>query len=134
MNAQQRHYGIEIAAGEQPRCPICNGYMMLDIMYPRDECVAGWYCMTPACDGNVPCEDWLATGQISDRVRDHFEALLLPASELQTQWLLDAGWTRVGGYIWGGGFWGVADGLAFHTGWRGEVEEYWAPPAGIRSN
>jgi hypothetical protein len=46
-------------------------------------------------------------------------------NQLLANRLLDSGYTKVGGHIWGGGFWGEAKGKKAWTGHNGEVMEYW---------
>jgi len=83
MDFQLKHYGIEIPAQFQPRCPECGGYMTLNIMYsPRGhegQYLAIWYCLksldlsrADACEGQVAFEDWYAREDLPARVREHF--------------------------------------------------------------
>jgi len=127
MAFQKRHHGIEIADGEQPRCCSCGSGMSLNIMYPNDECVAFWYCLD-GCDGELSFSDWLDKYPVSQEVREHFSTVGMPYSEMLEADLLAAGYQKVGGHIWGGGFWGRPEGKKYWTGYKGQSMEYWLPP------
>lgn len=125
---QERHHGILIPKEEQPQCK-CGSGMSLSIGYPNDKCVAFWYCLDanncPEEFEQVSFADWISSYPVSDEIREHFETVGLDYSDLQAQELEVAGLKRVGGHIWGGGFWGKAEGKKAWTGYKGQSMEYW---------
>lgn len=134
MKFQLTHYGIQIPASQQPTCKTCGGGMSLNIAYPNDECIAFWYCLDDNCDAEfeqLSFTDWLAQYPVSDAIRKHFASVGIPFSELKEWELRAAGYTKVGGHIWGGGFWGEATGEKHWTGYKGQCMEYWLPPTEI---
>lgn len=124
---QKRHHGIEIPKAQQPQCK-CGSGMSLNISYPNDKCIAFWYCLNENCSEDfeqVSFEAWMNNSPVSPEIREHFETVGIAFSDLQAQELETAGLKRVGGHIWGGGFWGEARGSKFWTGHKGETMEYW---------
>ena len=103
--------------------------MSLSIGYPNNECWAEWFCLDEECDGaSVPFATWMQEYPVSREVREHFATVGLPYNELLEARLKASDYTRVGGHIWGGGFWGQAEGKKFWTGYDGQSMEYWKQP------
>lgn len=136
MKFQLRHHGIEIPAEQQPRCPICGGFMSLHRMECNDNVSARWYCLHADYDpesecpgGEVEFEDWIATA--APELQEHFAGFYKTSTELLLESLRAAGFERVAGHIWGGGFWGEfrPSDKEFWTGYGGTLE-YWRPPEG----
>lgn len=138
MRFQKKHHGIEIPEEIQPRCRRCGGAMAISIEYIKDECKSFWYCLNDECECETPKDfeqldvyDWLQEYPVPQHIRDHFLALIgKPLSQRVREELEAEGWECVGGYIWGGGFWGryPRDDEEYReewTGYRGECMEYW---------
>ena len=129
-NFQSMHHGIEIPRNQQPVCPKCGGGMATHIPYGNDKPVATWQCLDRDCESKpVDFEDWLSDFPVSEAIRNHFGWVGLSAPEIAEIELRQAGFEKIGGHTWGGGWWGKLDGLKAWTGYKGECLEYWEKKA-----
>ncbi len=55
INAQERHYDVFIPTVEQPKCPLCGGYMHVRIGTKTK--LGEWSCMGSDCVGTAKLKD-----------------------------------------------------------------------------
>lgn len=124
---QEKHYGVVVPYAEQPVCPKCQASMRVTAIAANDCVEAFWICMN--CGHEVSLEEWAANGIASPETVAALVAATedgLRKSDIATAEMQKARYRCVGGYRWGGGEWGVHEGVERCTGYGGSLE-FWQP-------